>query len=108
MEELDLVGAEATGAPVLFVRFAGVALADLHRLAAEVRRSGIGAEVYPDQKKVGAQLQHAERRGAQVVVLAGPAELAEGVVKVKDLAARAEATVPRADLLAEIRRIVDG
>jgi len=108
MEELDLVGAEATGAPVLFVRFAGVALADLHRLAAEVRRSGIGAEVYPDQKKVGAQLQHAERRGAQVAVLAGPAELAEGVVKVKDLAARTEATVPRADLLAEIERIVHG
>lgn len=106
MEELGLVGPETTGAPVLFVRFPGVALADLHGMAADVRRAGVGAEVYPDHKKVGAQLQLAERRGARVAVMAGPAELAEGVVKVKDLAARTEATVPRAGLVAEVRRIV--
>ncbi len=108
MEELGVVGNEPTGAPVLFVRFAEVALADLHGLAAEVRRAGFGAEVYPDVKKVGAQLQQAERRGARVAVLAGPAELANGVVKVKDLAARTEATVPRAGLVEEIRRVVHG
>ncbi len=108
MEELDLVGSEPVGAPVMFVRFEGVALADLHGLAAEVRRAGIGAEVHPDSRKVGAQLQLAERRGAQVAVMAGPAELAEGVVKVKDLAARTEATVPRAGLVAEVGRIVHG
>ena len=108
MEELDLVGSAATPAPVLFVRFPGVELADLHRMAAEVRRSGVGAEVYPDQRKVGAQLQLAERRGARVAVLAGPAELAGGNVKVKDLASRTEATVPRDGLVAEVRRIVHG
>jgi histidyl-tRNA synthetase len=106
MEELGLVATAATPAPVLFVRFPGVALADLHVLAAEVRRSGIGAEVYPDQRKLGPQLQLAERRGSQVAVLAGPAELAEGNVKVKDLAARTEVTVPRSGLVAEVRRIV--
>ncbi|MEJ7764321.1 MAG: histidine--tRNA ligase [Acidimicrobiales bacterium] len=106
MEELGMLGAEVTGAQVLFVRFPGVALADLYGLAAAVRSSGIGAEVYPDLKKVGAQLQHAERRGALAAVLAGPAELAEGVVKVKDLAARTEATVPRGGLVDEVRRLV--
>ena len=108
MEELDMLATTTTGAPVLFVRFPGVGLAELHGLAAAVRRSGIGAEVYPDLKKVGAQLQHAERRGARVAVLAGPAELAGGVVKVKDLAARSEATVPRAGLVDEVRRVIDG
>jgi len=108
MEELGMLGPETTGAPVLFVRFPGVALADLQGLAAAVRRSGIGAEVYPDLKKVGAQLQQAERRGALVAVLAGPAELAGGVVKVKDLAARTEATVPRAGLVDEVRRVIRG
>ncbi len=108
MEELGMLGTETTGAPVLFVRFPGVALADLHRLAADVRRSGLGAEVYPDLKKVGAQLQLAERRGARAAVLAGPAELAERVVKVKDLGARTEATVPRAGLVDEVRRVVGG
>lgn len=107
-EQLGLVGTAATPAPVLFVRFPGVALADLHVMAADVRRSGVGAEVYPDQRKVGAQLQLAERRGARVAVLAGPAELAEGNVKVKDLTTRTEATVPRAGLVAEVRRIVHG
>jgi len=108
MEELDLVGTAATPAAVMFVRFPGVALADLHAMAAEVRRSGVGVEVYPDQRKLGPQLQLAERRGVQVAVLAGPAELAEGNVKVKDLAARTEATVGRDGLVAEIRRIVNG
>ena len=108
MEELGMLGAETTGAPVLFVRFPGVALADLHGLAAAVRRAGFGAEVYPDLKKVGAQLQLAERRGARVAVMAGPAELAEDVVKVKDLAERTEATVPRQGLVAEVRRVIDG
>jgi len=107
-EELGLVGTAATPAPVLFVRFPDVGLADLHAMAAEVRRSGVGAEVYPDQRKVGPQLQMAERRGARVAVLAGPAELAEGNVKVKDLAARTEAAVPRSGLVAEVRRIVYG
>jgi len=106
MEELDVTGSEAIGAAVLIVRFPGVALADLHGLAADVRRSGLGAEVYPDQKKIGPQLQHAERRGARVAVLAGPAELAESVVKVKDLAARTEATVPRSGLVDEVRRVL--
>ncbi len=108
MEELGMLGAETTGAPVLFVRFPGVALADLHGLAADVRRSGVGAEVYPDVKKVGAQLQLAERRGARVAVLAGPAELATGVVKVKDLASRTEAAVPRSALVSEVRRVMGG
>jgi histidyl-tRNA synthetase len=107
-EELGLLGTAATPAPVLVVRFPKVALADLHAMAADVRRAGVGVEVYPDERKVGAQLQLAERRGARVAVLAGPAELAEGNVKVKDLAARTEATVPRSGLVAEVRRIVDG
>ena len=107
-EELGMLGTAATPAAVLVVRFPKVALADLHAMAADVRRAGVGVEVYPDEKKVGAQLQLAERRGARVAVLAGPAELAEGNVKVKDLAARTEATVPRSGLVAEVRRIVDG
>jgi len=107
-EELGLVGTAATPAPVLFVRFPGVALVDLHAMAAEVRRAGVGAEVYPDQRKLGPQLQLAERRGTQVAVLAGPSELAEGNVKVKDLASRTEATVARGGLVAEVRRIVRG
>lgn len=107
-EELGLLGQAATPAPVLVIRFPDVALTELHAMAAEVRRSGVGVEVYPDKKKVGAQLQLAERRGAKVAVLVGPAELAEGNVKVKDLAARTEATVPRDALVPEVRRIVDG
>ena len=41
-------------------------------------------------------------------MLVGPAEVAAGTVKVKDLVARTEATVPRAGLVAEVRRIVHG
>ena len=52
------------------------------RCAAE----GIGAEVYPDAKKIGQQLKYAEGRGFRVALIAGGDEFARGVWKVKDLA----------------------
>jgi histidyl-tRNA synthetase len=109
LEELGVLGAEvATPAPACVLQLPGVPLAELHSMAAEVRRAGIGTEVYPDAKKVGQQLQWAERRGSQVAVIVGAAELGAGAVKVKDLAARTETAVPRERLVDEVRRIVRG
>ncbi len=55
-------------------------------MARAVRAAGIGVEVYPEAKKVGAQLQFAEKRGFKVALIAGPDEFAQGVWKIKDLA----------------------
>ena len=42
----------------------------------------------PKAKKIGQQLQHAEKKGFRVVALAGPDERARGVWKIKRLADR--------------------
>ena len=83
-----------TPAAVLVVQFDRDRLGDYQRLGRTLRAAGIGAEVYPDPKKLGSQFQYAEKRGFRLALIAGSNEFAQGVVKVKDLEAREERTVP--------------
>ena len=55
--------------------------------------SRIRRELYPDAKKIGTQLRYAERKGHRVAVLYGTDEQEQGLVKVRDLAARTETTI---------------
>ena len=106
MEALDLLPKVATPARVLVLQFAAEHLADYVRIARQLRAAGIGVEVYPDAKKIGAQLQYAERRGCRAAVIAGPDELAAGACKLKDLAARSEQVVAQTDLPAAVRQLL--
>ena len=72
-----------------------------------------------------AQMKYADRRGSPVVVIQGGDERAEGVVQIKDLiegarmsrrsptmpngsdARPGQVTVPEAELVAEVRKILD-
>ena len=98
-------------------------MADYLAMAAELRAAGIRAEVYlGNPKNFGNQLKYADRRHAPVAVIQGSAEAARGVVQVKDLvlgariaasasheewkAQPAQTEVARADLVAEVRRIL--
>ena len=105
MEELKLLKSEATTAAVLIVQFSGERLGDYQRMARGLRAAGIGADVFPEAKKVGQQLQFAERRGFQVALIAGPDEFAQKVWKVKNLALREETTVPENDVVATAQAI---
>jgi histidyl-tRNA synthetase len=106
MEEMNLLPKSATPAPVLLVQFSAERLGDYERMARTLRAEGIGVEVYPEAKKVGQQLQYAERRGFAVALIAGPDEFAQGVWKVKDLARRAEETVPTATVAGAVRKVL--
>ena len=92
-------------------------------MAVELRAAGIRAEVYlGNPKNFGNQLKYADKRGAPVAIIQGGDEAARGVVQVKDLvlgariaaeasldewkAQPAQTEVPRADLVAEVRRIL--
>jgi histidyl-tRNA synthetase len=108
MEELELLPKASTPAPVLIVQFSADRLGDYQRLARTLRATGIATEVYPDAKKIGPQLQYAERRGFTLAVIAGPDEFAGGMYKVKLLAKREERTIPEADLIASIHEMLDG
>jgi histidyl-tRNA synthetase len=106
MEELGMLPKVSTPAQVLIVQFSAERLGDYQKMARSLRAEGIGVEVYPEAKKVGQQLQYAEKRGFRVALIAGPDEFDRGVWKVKDLASREEITVPAADVLASVRRVV--
>jgi histidyl-tRNA synthetase len=108
MEELNLLPKASTPAPVLIVQFSAERLGDYQRLARLLRAAGIDTEVYPDAKKIGPQLQYAERRGFTLALIAGPDEFAAGVCKVKVLATREERTIPENELVSSIRAILAG
>jgi histidyl-tRNA synthetase len=103
MEQLGLLDATvSTPAPVLVTRFGPDHLGDYPRVARELRAAGIGAEVYADAKKLGQQLQYAERKGFRVALIAGADEFAAQSWKVKNLATREESTVPDAEVVAAV------
>jgi histidyl-tRNA synthetase len=106
MKQLDMLPKTATPAPVFVVQFTAERLADYQRLARQLRQAGIGVEVYPEAKKIGSQLQYAERRGFRLALIAGPDEFAKGVVKIKDLSKREEQGVPESDLVTVVRELL--
>jgi histidyl-tRNA synthetase len=108
MEELKLLAATATPAPVLMVQFSADRLADYQRFARVLRAAGIGVEVYPEPKKIGQQLQYAEKRGHKAALIAGPDEFANNVWKVKDLARRQEQTVPNDQVVSVLQQLLTG
>jgi histidyl-tRNA synthetase len=106
MEELNLLPKVSTPAPVLVVQFGADRLGDYQRLARALRAQGIGVEVYPEAKKLGAQLKYAEQRGFRAALIAGENEFSKGEWKVKDLAKREEVSVPESGVLDAVRRVL--
>lgn len=102
LEELKLLQSAATPAAVLVVQFSSEFVGAYQAMARTLRGAGIGVEVYPEAKKIGAQLQYAEKRGFRVALLAGPDEFAQGVWKMKILATREERTVPAREVAAAL------
>ena len=86
MTGLELFPSDASlTTKVLFTNFGGdEELASL-RLLAEVRAAGVAAEIYPENKKMGKQMEYANRRSIPYVVIVGGNELAEGRATVKNM-----------------------
>lgn len=99
MEELKLLGSEATPAPVLMTQFDAERLGDYLRVARLLRSAGIGVDVYPEAKKLGKQLQYADRKGFQTALIAGSDEFAKGVWQIKVLKDGSTVTVPETELV---------
>jgi histidyl-tRNA synthetase len=70
----------------------GAALA----LAAELRRGGLRADLYPEADKLGKQFKYAASRGVPFVAIVGDDERARGEVAIKELRSGEQTSVPRA------------
>ena len=114
----------ASAGPVVVTVMDRERMADYQAMAGELRRAGIRAEVYlGNPKNFGNQLKYADKRAAPVAVIQGGDEAARGAVVLKDLilgariaegasleewkARPAQVEVPRADLVAAVRRILE-
>ena len=93
LEELNLLEAAKTTAPVFIPFFDAGRIHDYLRLANQIRQQGIGVEVYPEPKKLGQQLKYASEHGFRVAVIAGEQELSAGTCQVKNLDARTSVDV---------------
>jgi histidyl-tRNA synthetase len=107
IEELKMLSKVATLSKVLVVQFSADHLGDYQRMARTLRAKGIGVEVYPEAKKIGQQLQYAERRGHRLALIAGPDEFAENRWKIKDLTRRKEITASTPEVEGVIRQLLE-
>jgi histidyl-tRNA synthetase len=108
MDELKLLSAESTPAPILIVQFVADRLGDYQRLARHLRAHGLNTEVFPDPKPLGKQLKYADRKGFRCALIAGPEEFAAGVWQVKDLKSGSAEKVVESQLMEELSRICSG
>jgi len=116
--------AGSTPGPVVVTVMDRDRMADYMGMAADLRAAGIRAEVYlGNPKNFGNQLKYADKRGSPVAVIQGANEAAKGTVILKDLilGARiaesatleewkdrpAQVEIPRADLVAAVRKMLD-
>lgn len=106
MEELKLLGTQTTPAPVLITQFDDERLGDYLRVARLLRAAGISTEVYPETKKLGKQLQYADKKGFRVALIAGSDEFAKGVWQIKDLKAGTSTTVEESNLIKSLQSIL--
>lgn len=127
LKVLGKLGDEAVKGPVvvLVMDKDPAALADTQAMVAELRAAGIAAEMYLGSSGMKAQMKYADRRNSPCAVIVGSNERAAGKVQLKDLAlgkelsagitdnaewraARpAQKEIDRADLVAEVRAIVN-
>ena len=112
MEQMDLLPDASTPASVLVTFFEKSYRDDYLRLAANLREAGIAAEVYPDAKKLGAQLKYADQRGFPLAVIAGGNEWSEGKCQLKQLATKSSEEINYSheqpgELIARIKQCLD-
>jgi histidyl-tRNA synthetase len=120
------LGAAARAPLIVVTVFDKSESAAAFRMVSELRAAGLRAEAYVGNGKMGDQFKYADRRGAAIAVVEGPDERARGEVTLKDLALGAEmaksvesraewtatrqaqVSVKRADLVAEIKKLLGG
>jgi histidyl-tRNA synthetase len=76
---------EVSNTRVLFVNFGEKEEKFCLRLAAQLRKSGIVTEIYPDPGKMKKQLKYADQKQIPFVVLVGEDEISSGSLTVKNM-----------------------
>jgi histidyl-tRNA synthetase len=123
---LGKIDAKPAAGPVLVTVFGAENVQASQKLAADLRKAGIRAELYLGNPKhgIGQQLKYADKRGSPCAVIQGPDEKAKGEVLIRDLVAgsapsdlkdrdaylkkqaEAQFAVKEADLVEQVRKLL--
>ncbi len=108
LAELDLYPAHIGGTvvQVLVTVFGADTLSSATRLAAELRAQGVRTELYMEDKGLGKQFQHADKKGIPLVAILGSEEIKQGVVKLKRLSDGEEVTAERNTVADQVRALL--
>ncbi len=101
MDELNLYPANIGGTVVdVLVTVMDEAMRpESMRLASELREAGIHVELMLEDKKLGKQIAHADKKRIPLVAILGEDELKAGMVKMKHMTSGDEKVVSRTDLI---------
>lgn len=103
MKEQQVRVPDAEPPRVFFVYQSDPAKQRAFQLAEGLRAQGISVDLSFGDRKLGKQLDRANRSGADLALILGEEEVARGAVRLKELRDGAEQrTIPEAELLAEI------
>jgi len=88
LEELGRIDSAASGTDILILMLDEDLLAKYQMFAHGLRQDGLAAEVFPEDKKLGAQFKYAEAKGIPLALIVGTEENEAGTVNLKDLRSR--------------------
>jgi histidyl-tRNA synthetase len=85
MGELGLVDERGATADVFIPLFVRDRTNEYLALAEMLRSAGMSVELYPEARKLGAQMKYANRRGHRLAIIIGESEWETGTAQIKDL-----------------------
>lgn len=103
MEELGVFDDESDAkVQYLFANYGDNEAAEAMKLIAQLRKSGISAELYPENAKLKKQFAYAEKKGIPNLVFYGEQEISEQKATVKNLLSGEQQTLSISDFLSRV------
>ena len=107
MRELGLVAdLKAAPADVYVVAAAPSARDEVFRIVGELRRAGVATVFDCEERSLKSQMKAAGKASHPLVVILGPDEIEAGTAQLKDMRAREQNDVPRAELVERVRALL--
>ena len=85
LEELGMIEKTSSTVDVFIPLFDAGLSAKYCGIAAQLRKRGVGVELYPEPKKLGQQLKYADKKGFKLALIIGSDEAERNVANMKDL-----------------------
>jgi histidyl-tRNA synthetase len=88
---------------VLLCHFSDENRLHAQKIAGQLRNASVNCLVYPDQKKIGKQLDYANKVGYQWVIVVGDREMNDEVYALKNLSTGEQTNLSTQDIIKELR-----